>query len=427
MSNGRDVQRGGSYNRYLYTEEEIRRLNRKRKWRRLKHKLIDLGLVLLMLLMVVAFVLLAYVLASISSKTTINYSTITVGTMTREEFEPVKTMVFGYDVTKYGEISDDIYDFNSIGEYTVKYKPFLERRVRDIKISIVDDVTPVLTLMGDAIIYVPNIDDFVEPGYVCYDNYDVDIQSKVVVEREQPKLGEYHIKYSVSDSSGNEANAERIVYVDDMTTVYLTFDDGPDGEVTPQILDILDRFGVQATFFVLGLDSDGEAMVAYELQQGHTVGLHGYSHEYSQIYTSVDAIMDNFYRVEEQVRNLSGGYDSKIIRFPGGSSNTVSKNYCYGVMTEATERAQQEGYHYFDWNIDSGDSGDARNDARAIYLNVISSIRLYNTNVVLLHDGPGHQATADALEDIIRYCIDHEYSLRAINYQTVPVQHGVSN
>ena len=130
---------------------------------------------------------------------------------------------------------------------------------------------------------------------------------------------------------------------------------------------------VKATFFVIHYSEENEALVKKEHSQGHKVALHGYTHTYSQIYTSVEACMENFRKIQEQVYN-SIGEKSNIIRFPGGSSNTVSRKYCQGVMTELTQKVVAEGYRYFDWNVDSDDAGKAKN-SDDVYNNVTSKLK----------------------------------------------------
>ena len=130
---------------------------------------------------------------------------------------------------------------------------------------------------------------------------------------------------------------------------YLTFDDGPSPLVTPKILQILSEENVKATFFVVHYSDENAKYIKQEANEGHTVALHGYTHTYSEVYQSVDSCLENFRKIEEQVKGTIGK-DSKIIRFPGGGSNTVSRKYCPGVMTEVTNRVIEEGYRYFDWN-----------------------------------------------------------------------------
>ncbi len=207
--------------------------------------------------------------------------------------------------------------------------------------------------------------------------------------------------------------------------IYLTFDDGPTTTTTPKILDILDEKGVKATFFVLHYDEKGEELIKREQESGHTIALHGYSHEYKDVYSSPDACIESFKKLQEQVYETTG-IKPNIIRFPGGSSNTISRKYYDGIMTEVTQRALNEGFSYFDWSIDSGDSGGAKTSDK-VYSNVISNLRASKKNVVLMHDFSGNNKTVGALAGIIDYAKENGYVFRRITDETEPIRHKVNN
>lgn len=210
--------------------------------------------------------------------------------------------------------------------------------------------------------------------------------------------------------------------------IYLTFDDGPSLENTPQILDILKAKEVKATFFILNYSGEQEEIVKRQYEEGHTIGLHGYSHDYSVVYSSMDALMNNFLSLQEKVVQTTGGYTSRIIRFPGGSSNTVSKKYCKGIMSQAVEEVTQKGLIYFDWNVSSGDAEVSMcKDADQIYHNTIEGLKPGRENVVLMHDSMGHSATRDVVEKVIDYGKENGYVFKSITEDTVPVKHRVSN
>ena len=207
--------------------------------------------------------------------------------------------------------------------------------------------------------------------------------------------------------------------------IYLTFDDGPSSDITPQILDILEQKKVKATFFLIHFSEKNAELVKREDESGHTVALHGYSHTYSEVYQSADACLDNFKKIQQQVYETIGKKPN-VIRFPGGSSNTISKKYCEGVMTEVTQRALDEGFRYFDWNVDSDDAGHAktRDD---VYNNVTSKIKPGRENVVLMHDFSHNNKTLDALSDIIDFGLNNGYVFRRITDDTKMVTHSVNN
>ena len=129
-------------------------------------------------------------------------------------------------------------------------------------------------------------------------------------------------------------------------------------------------------------------------------------------------------KLREKIKK-STGYDSTIIRFPGGSSNTVSK-FNPGIMTKLTNKVLANGYRYFDWNIDSNDAGGAKN-SDAVYNNVVKNLNKNRANVVLMHDFSGNNKTLNALESIINYGINNGYTFEKITTSTAMVTHNVNN
>ena len=162
------------------------------------------------------------------------------------------------------------------------------------------------------------------------------------------------------------------------------------------------------------------------IDEGHTVAIHGYSHDYAAIYKSDEAFMQNVYRLRDRLRS-DFGYEAAIIRFPGGSSNTVSRQYSVGIMSRLAQRVQAEGFTYFDWNVSSGDAAGTPASSGQIYNIVTSALRHGRSNVVLMHDAGAKGTTADALPDIIRYCLANGYSIQPITPATKPVHHGIAN
>lgn len=328
------------------------------------------------------------------------------------------------DITKLGKETGNV-DCNQIGEYQIEYTPYWIPKKYTKTIQVVDKTAPEIILKGEEVLSVNNIEEFVEPGFIAVDNYDGDITNQVKTELVQVENKFYEVHYSVTDSSGNVKIATRAISIE-AGTVYLTFDDGPSLDITPEILQILHANNIPATFFVVRYGENKEHLIRKEIMAGHNVGLHGYSHDYAEIYTDLDTLMENFYQLETLVSNTAEGYQSKIIRFPGGSSNTVSKKYCEGIMKEAVERVTEEGYVYFDWNVDSRDAGGV-NTSEEVYQNVISGLREGRNNIVLMHDSAGNIKTVEALQKIIDYCIENGYVFKTITKETSPVHHKVSN
>lgn len=208
---------------------------------------------------------------------------------------------------------------------------------------------------------------------------------------------------------------------DNEKVVYLTFDDGP-SENTEEILEILDKYNAKATFFITGEDKNHRDLIKKAYDAGHTIGLHTYSHKYSEVYASVDAYFKDLDKIgkiaEEQL-----GFVPCFIRFPGGSSNEVSKQYCKGIMSRLVDLVQEKGYQYYDWNLDSGDgAGKGKED-----LIRNSQTDQMNHIMLLCHDAGAKHETVEALPSIIEYYQQKGYEFRAIDRESYVVHHKVNN
>ena len=294
------------------------------------------------------------------------------------------------------------------------------------KIVFQDIEAPVLTLEGEETIDMYVGGEYGEPGYQVTDNCDENISEKVKIDGSvnSSEVGEYELIYKVKDDAGNESSATRKVRVNEIHrngVVYLTFDDGPNSGTTDVILDILKEEGVKATFFVTSKGPD--ELIVREYNEGHTVALHTSSHDYATVYASDDAFFADLQTVHDRVQNLTG-VDSRIIRFPGGSSNTISRSYSEGIMSRITQEVLNRGYKYYDWNISSGDAGSTT-DPNQVYLNVVNNLRRDRPNMVLMHDIKPY--TRDALRNIIHYCKENGYPMEKITYHTEMVTQRVNN
>ena len=295
-----------------------------------------------------------------------------------------------------------------------------------------DKEKPTITLKGNETIYLNYGSGYNEPGYEAIDNCDGNITDKVEKNGTVgSSIGTYKITYSVIDSSNNKTEVIRTVIIRNNYlynsgsisngTIYLTFDDGPSYGTTNVILDVLKEEGVKATFFVTCKGPDDLIKRMYD--EGHTVALHTATHNYSYVYSSVDNYFEDLNRVSNRVKNITG-VESKIIRFPGGSSNTISRNYSQGIMTTLTGMVLEKGYRYFDWNVDSNDAGGARSSAE-VYNNVTRNLSKYRSNVVLMHDIK--VTTRDAIRNIIKYGKANGYNFEKIDMNTYMIRHGVNN
>lgn len=199
--------------------------------------------------------------------------------------------------------------------------------------------------------------------------------------------------------------------------VYLTFDDGPSAN-TDRILDILNQYGVKATFFVVAKEGYTDQYRRI-VEDGHTLAMHSYSHKYSEIYASLDAYKEDLTKLHDFLYELTGE-DCTIVRFPGGSSNTVS----HVDMRELIDYLNEENLVYYDWNVSSGDASGGRKSIAQIQKNVLDHIDQYSNAVVLFHDASGKDSTVDALPAIIEKILESDNTvLLPISDDTVRVQH----
>lgn len=201
--------------------------------------------------------------------------------------------------------------------------------------------------------------------------------------------------------------------------VYLTFDDGP-SIYTDEILDILDAYDVKATFFVVGKDTDRAREAMREIvARGHTLGMHSYSHKYSQVYASLEAFEEDFVKIREYIYEVTGE-ESHVYRFPGGSSNTVSDL----DMWLFADYLEEQDVRFFDWNISSGDGGSQILPVETLVENCTKGILGRETNVVLMHDSAAKHTTVEALPTVIEEILAMEdTAILPITEGTVPVQH----
>lgn len=217
-----------------------------------------------------------------------------------------------------------------------------------------------------------------------------------------------------------EENTEK-VEPDGKRKIYLTFDDGPSAN-TDRILDILKEYDVKATFFVVG-KTDEKSKERYQriVDEGHTLGMHSYSHKYQEIYESKDTFAADISKLQEYLYEVTGVWP-RIYRFPGGSSNQVSKV----DMTELIQYLSDMGIVYYDWNIASGDAVSKILPSSTIVSNCLDKIDDYEESVILLHDATEKMTTVEALPQIIESILEREDAeLLPITDDTVPIQHRV--
>ena len=295
-----------------------------------------------------------------------------------------------------------------------------------------DPIPPELSLLGEDEMTINAGSTYEEPGWSAVDNVDGDLNEAVQVEGSVDTFSAstYTLIYSVADSYGNTVTAERTVTVQalrqpDVVTpgdkvVYLTFDDGP-GKYTQQLLDVLEQYNVKVTFFTC--NTKYTSLIAKEVAAGHSVGIHSASHDYAKIYASEEAFFADLQQQSDIIYN-EAGIRTTLLRFPGGSSNAISKKYNVGIMTRLVQDVTDMGYQYFDWNVLSGDAGETT-DTDVVYQNVIEGIQKHNVSVVLQHDIKGF--SVDAVERIIQWGLANGYTFLPLTSSSPTAHHGVNN
>ncbi len=216
-----------------------------------------------------------------------------------------------------------------------------------------------------------------------------------------------------SDKSPGQPTQKPVQPSDDRPMVYLTFDDGPSPHVTPQVLDILKKHKVKATFFVIGSEVERFPDLAKRiLTEGHTLGNHTYSHRFDIIYQSPQHYLDDLRKAEETLRRLLK-YETRLTRAPGGSTRFTS---------EYIQLLNAEGYIYVDWNVDSGDSRSLTVPAATIVQNTLDGLKDKQKAVVIMHDMAMKTTAAEALDQILSELLGRGVAFGTLD-ETTPTYH----
>lgn len=251
---------------------------------------------------------------------------------------------------------------------------------------------------------------------------DTDVDSSVSVEKEdtfEETMADIQQSEAIDSEEASNQEIESEAAEEARRKVYLTFDDGP-GIYTEEILDILDRYEVKATFFVVGKEEAASKEALREIvERGHSLGMHSYSHKYSEVYASVEDFAADFEKLRNYLYEVTGVW-SDIYRFPGGSSNAVSDI----DMREFVAYLEEEGVTFFDWNVSSGDGGSVVLSAEQILENCIDGVKNFKEATILLHESADKKTTVEALPLIIEKILAIEDTvILPITEDTKPVQH----
>jgi peptidoglycan/xylan/chitin deacetylase (PgdA/CDA1 family) len=199
--------------------------------------------------------------------------------------------------------------------------------------------------------------------------------------------------------------------------VYLTFDDGP-SNYTDDILDILAEYQAKATFFVVG-KTDNRSKELYQriVDEGHTLGMHSYSHQYSKIYNSVEDFEKDFTKLWKLLYDTTG-YKPSIFRFPGGSDNMVNQN----GMEDFIRYLNDSDIVYFDWNVLNGDATGITYTKEELIENVLEGVDRKDNSIVLLHDAQTKKSTVDSLPDLLDKLISEGAQILPLDKDVIPIQ-----
>lgn len=204
--------------------------------------------------------------------------------------------------------------------------------------------------------------------------------------------------------------------------IYLTFDDGP-SPLTDEILDLLDRENIKATFFVVGQSDEANKQRMREIaDRGHTLAMHTYTHNYKVVYSGVEPFLDDMYAMFCQIRDVTGVTPS-IFRYPGGSINSHN----YGIYQDINAEMLRRGFVPHDWNLSSGDAASPTPTPDQIIGNVVGGAASVDRGVVLMHDSSGHRSTVDALQGVIDGLRAQGFTFDQLTARTKPVLFSYRN
>lgn len=305
----------------------------------------------------------------------------------------------------------------------------LERQLNVLmamRVSETDDDLPVDTTQE------AKTDRNINPDYVYANETESDTSTEAgtvdAAENETPELEERDSDKHVSgqpQDGVHGAYSETMIeeaLQDGRKVVYLTFDDGPSHN-TERILDILDEYNVKATFFTIGNEAE-EFVDVYKriIEDGHSLGMHSYSHKYSEIYKSVEAFDADFNKVSGYIESVTGAAP-KLYRFPGGSSNLVSAI----PMENFIRYLNEKNVTYFDWNVSAQDAEGKELPVETMLDNIFKDINKKNICVVLMHDSDDLGTTVDMLPELLKRLVEMDAVILPITENTTLIQHIASD
>lgn len=234
-------------------------------------------------------------------------------------------------------------------------------------------------------------------------------------QEEEKKQAEIEKRIEQTSRPLSDEEKDRILHIYRSTgekRVFLTFDDGPSKTVTPLILDLLKKEEVKATFFTLGNNAKNNPdILKREFDEGHYIANHGYSHRYSEIYSSPEATFNEYNVTEQAIKDALGNqsYSSRLFRFPGGSNG----GYYDNAKQNSKALLYENGVVHLDWNCLSEDAAGAHTK-EDLMQNVINTMGEKDTVVILMHDSSDKILTYEMLSDLIHYLKEKGYKFENI-------------
>ena len=200
------------------------------------------------------------------------------------------------------------------------------------------------------------------------------------------------------------------IYHSEKKRAFLTFDDGPSNN-TKTILDTLQKEGIKATFFMLGTSVENYPETTKRVyDEGHFIANHGYSHVYSEIYSSPEEVLNEYNMCNDAVKNALGEpeYNSHLFRFPGGLPGGKYAD----IKQEAKVLLEQNGILCVDWNALTGDAEKVNIVAEELMDELKYTTEGKNSVVILMHDAPAKELTAEILPQVIAYLREQGYEFK---------------
>ncbi len=312
---------------------------------------------------------------------------------------------------------------------TIKTKR--EKRIQQlmalIAIAVVSLILNVVFLVGGTINYVRanHLEESLETLQNAYDSDTTVLESyisQLTYEKSLLINNNEVINPDGKDATTLTRDTESVVY-DSGKIAYLTFDDGPSA-LTSEILDVLDHYGVKATFFIKGVAIKYYPdTLAREANEGHTIGNHTVTHNYATIYESLDALESEIKENNRRIKEITG-ITPTAFRFPGGSSNSMFATYAPDVeLDEFLNLIHEMGMEYYDWNVSSLDASSNTKTPDELFNAVVKGCTGVDQVTILMHDAGNKQSTLEALPRIIEWLLEQGYSIEPITDSTYPIQH----